>query len=469
MDLGVNVRRFRFVLNNVTTSPFPTGPTPVDDFPEDHMPVHRMRSARRAAVAVIAAGLLALTAACSGGSTGLPIEQGGTAGPSTGTASNASAPSSAGSSSSPSTTAEPAPVAAVTASPALGGAAISPTAPVTITVARGTISKLSVTNSEGAQVNGTMSADHTSWSLAEPLGYGKTYTVAGSATGTDGKSVPIQGSYTTVTPTDQITTSISPGDGDVVGVAAPVIVHLGYAPADKALIEKSVKITTNPQVEGAWAWIKHDGDQFESLDWRPKEYWPANTQVHVESDIYGVSFGDNYYGGDNKTSDFTIGRNQVVLADANAHKIVVQQDGVTVASYDASYGSGDDIGDPNRVTRSGIHVVIDKEQTTKMSNPAYGYTNVTEHWAVRISDNGEFIHQNQDTVDDQGVVNVSHGCINLSASSAEEYFNSAIYGDPVEVTGTSVPLSADDGDIYDWAIPWSQWLTMSAAGGGATN
>ena len=92
-----------------------------------------------------------------------------------------------------------------------------------------------------------------------------------------------------------------------------------------------------------------------------------------------------------------------MLADANAHNIVVQQDGVTVATYDASYGSGDEIGDPNRVTRSGIHVVMDKQETTKMSNPAYGYTNITEHWAVRISDNGEFIHQNQDTVDDQGV------------------------------------------------------------------
>jgi len=286
--------------------------------------------------------------------------------------------------------------------------------------------------------------------------------VTGTAVGTDGKSVAIKGSYTTVTPVDQITTSISPGDGAVVGVAAPVIVHLGYEPQDKALIEQHVKITTTPAVEGAWAWIKHDGDKWPSLDWRPKDYWPANTQVHVESDIYGLSFGDGYFGGDNVTSDFTIGRNQVVKADANAHNIVVQQDGVTVATYDASYGSGDIIGDPNRVTRSGVHVVMDKQETTKMSNPAYGYTNVTEHWAVRISDNGEFIHQNQDTVGDQGVDNVSHGCINLSAASAEAYFGTAMYGDPVEVTGTSVPLSAADGDIYDWAYSWDEWKALSA-------
>ena len=45
---------------------------------------------------------------------------------------------------------------------------------------------------------------------------------------------------------------------------------------------------------------------------------------------------------------------------------------------------------------------------------------------MRISDNGEFIHQNQNTVADQGVDNVSHGCINLSAQNAQAYYQSAI-------------------------------------------
>jgi len=278
--------------------------------------------------------------------------------------------------------------------------------------------------------------------------------------------VPISGTFTTVTPVDKVSTGISPDPGAVVGVAAPVIVYLGYAPADRALVERAVHITTTPAVEGAWAWVHHDGQDYPSLDWRPKSYWPSGTQVHVESDIYGLDFGGGYFGGDNVTSDFSIGRNQVVLADTQSFQIVVQRDGQTVATYPASFGSGDDIGDPNRVTRSGIHVVISKSETTKMSNPAYGYTNIIEHWAVRISDNGEFIHQNQGTVDDQGNTNVSHGCINLSAENAEEYFNSAIYGDPVEVTGTSVPLSSDDGDLYDWTVPWDQWLTMSS---GAAN
>jgi lipoprotein-anchoring transpeptidase ErfK/SrfK len=438
------------------------------------MQLRRSRSARAAALAFIAVGILVASTACSGTSGGLAAVTSGPAGVSPAGADVSGGDATPGDStgaspSSASSTTAPAPVAAISASPAFGAGDISPIEPVVISVARGSITQLSVTNPAGVAVNGTMSADGTSWTLTDTLGYGKTYTVTGTATGTDGKSVPIQGTYTTVTPADQITTSISPGDGDVVGVAAPVIVHLGYEPADRAEIEKHVKITTTPHVDGAWAWIQHDGDKWPSLDWRPQNYWPSNTQVHVESDIYGLDFGGGFYGGDNVTSDFTIGRNQVVQANANAHNIVVLRDGAVVATYDASYGSGDLIGDPNRVTRSGTHVVMDKQETTTMSNPAYGYTNVIEHWAVRISNNGEFIHQNQGTVDDQGVVNVSHGCINLSAESAEAYFESAIYGDPVEVTGTSVPLSQADGDIYDWAIPWTEWLTMSGTSGAASN
>ena len=417
----------------------------------------RPSALRRIVTTVALGGLVVALAACSGSTGGGTITQP-VAGQAAAAGQGADESSAASSSSAPAQ-----PAAVVTASPKFGADDISPTAPVSIAVASGTISDLTMTNPEGKPVDGTLSADHTSWTLGEPLGYGKQYDVTGTAVGTDGKSVAIKGTYTTVTPVDQITTSISPGDGAMVGVAAPVIVHLGYEPEDKALIEQHVKITTTPAVEGAWAWIRHDGDKWPSLDWRPKDYWPANTQVHVESDIYGLPFGDSYFGGNNVTSDFTIGRDQVVLADATTHQIVVQRDGQTVATYDASYGSGDEIGDPNRVTRSGIHVVSDMQETTKMSNPAYGYTNVTEHWAVRISDNGEFIHQNQDTVSDQGVVNVSHGCINLSAASAQEYYASAMIGDPVVVTGTSVPLSPADGDIYDWTYSWEDWKALSAA------
>ena len=364
----------------------------------------------------------------------------------------------------PTPTIPPKPAAKVTVSPAFGAEGITPIAPLTVKVTDGVITKLTMTNPDGVAVKGKLAADKTSWTVAEDLGYGRTYTVTGTAKGENGKAKKIEGQWTTLTPFAEITTNVSPGDDAVVGVAAPIIIRFGFEAQDPALIEKNVKVVTDPEVEGAWAWIVHDGDDYASLDWRPKKYWPANTKVHVEANMYGLKFADNYYGGYDVTSDFTIGRNQVVYADATSHELVVKRDGETVAVYAASYGSGDDIGDPNRVTRSGIHIVMDKKEHTKMSNPEYGYVNLDEYWAVRISNNGEFIHQNQGTVDAQGNTNVSHGCVNLSAEHAQQYFESAIYGDPVEVTGTSVELSAADGDVYDWAIPWSEWNSMSALG-----
>jgi lipoprotein-anchoring transpeptidase ErfK/SrfK len=255
---------------------------------------------------------------------------------------------------------------------------------------------------------------------------------------------------------------VYPGDDAVVGVAAPVTVYFGVEPVDRAAVAAHVTLTSDPAVEGAWAWILHNDGRW-ALDYRTKDYWQAGAKVHVSARLFGVPLAPGGYGVADITSDFTIGRNQVVIADVNSHELVVQRDGATVASYPASYGRGEDTGDPNLITRSGVHVVNGLDETKLMSNPRYGYSNVPEKWAVRISNNGEFIHANPASSDAQGSSNVTHGCVNLSLADAEEYFHSAIWGDPVEVTGTSVTLGPDDGDIYIWAKSWAQWKAMAVS------
>ncbi|MET3803704.1 lipoprotein-anchoring transpeptidase ErfK/SrfK [Nakamurella sp. UYEF19] len=397
-------------------------------------------------------------AASSAPASSAPASSGSTS--SSGAASSAPV-SSPPSSSAPSSSAIALPVAKISASPAFGAKTVGPADPLKISVAQGKITALTLTSPSGKVLKGAISADGSSWSLGEVLGYGKTYKAAGTATGTDGKVVPIAGSFTTVTPTSKVRTTISPGDGKTVGVATSVIVSFGVEPADRAAIAKRIFITTTPKVTGAWVWIQHDGGEW-ALDFRTQSYWPENTKVHVEADVYGMKFTNGAYGTGDVTSDFTIGRNQVVKADVNSHDLLVFQDGKQVAAYPASYGKGDT---PDKVTRSGVHVVNDMNETKLMSNPKYGYTNVLEHWAVRISDNGEFIHANPNTVGDQGNTNVSHGCVNLSLANAEAYFKSTLLGDPVEVTGTSINLSASDGDLFDWTYSWSQWKNLAVKTG----
>ncbi len=357
----------------------------------------------------------------------------------------------------PVVSASPADAPVVTASPAFGSRTVSPVDPIKISATNGRITTLTLTSPNGKALKGTISADGTSWSLGEVLGYGKTYTATGAAAATDGTVVPINGTFTTLVPANKVRTTISPGDGKVVGVATSVIVSFGLKPVDGAAIAKNVTITTTPKVTGAWVWIQHDNGLW-ALDFRPQSYWPANTKVHVEANVYGLKFADGAYGSADVTSDFTIGRNQVVKADVDSHNLLVFRDGKQVASYPASYGKGDT---PDKITRSGIHVINDMDETKLMSNPKYGYTNVLEHWAVRISDNGEFIHANPKTVGDQGNTNVSHGCVNLSLADAEAFYKSSLLGDPVEVTGTTINLSSADGDLFDWTYSWPQWKNLS--------
>ncbi|RBO90707.1 lipoprotein-anchoring transpeptidase ErfK/SrfK [Nocardia puris] len=356
---------------------------------------------------------------------------------------------------------EAGPVARVTMTPGAGDAAVSPTAPVSVSVSDGTIDQIALSNdASGKQVAGELSPDRHTFRATEPLGYGAAYTWTGTAVGSDGKPVPIDGRFTTVAPERTVPATLNIGDGQEVGIAAPIILQFQGPVRDKAAVEKALTVTTQPATEGAWAWFPDDNGGAR-LHWRPKQYWTPGTTVHVAANLYGVDMGEGSYGDADLTSDFTIGRSQIVLADAPSHRMRVVRDGQTVFDFAVSYGEGNEA---RNVTRSGIHVVTEKYEDFLMSNPPY-YTNVRERWAVRISNNGEFIHANPESLAAQGSANVTNGCINLSPADAQAYFGTALYGDPVEVTGTSIDLSAADGDLYDWTIDWETWQSMSAVDG----
>ncbi len=352
------------------------------------------------------------------------------------------------------------PVAKVSFEPGNGKSDVNPTAPVSLSVSSGRIDQVALSNPSGKQVKGELSPDKTSFKVTEPLGYGVTYSWSGTAVGTDNKPVPIEGKFSTVQPKATVPATINIGDGQQVGIAASIILQFKKHVANKAAVEKALTVTTTPPTEGGWAWLPDDNGGSRA-HWRPRNYWAPGTEVNLSAKLYGLDLGDSSYGDSDLTSEFKIGRAQIVKGHAPSHRVQVVRDGETVFDFACSYGEGNE---PRNVTRSGIHVVTEKYEDFMMSNPPF-YTNVRERWAVRISNNGEFIHANPESASAQGNSNVTNGCINLSTGDAQKYFPTAMYGDPVEVTGTSIALSAADGDIYDWTIDWDTWLTMSALHG----
>jgi lipoprotein-anchoring transpeptidase ErfK/SrfK len=335
--------------------------------------------------------------------------------------------------------------------------AVAPAAPIRVEATGGTLADITLTTDDGTEIPGTLSRDGRTWTASAAPAFATTYRFAGSATN-DGGSVPVTGSFTAVDPNRLVRASTSIGDGAVVGIAAPIDIRFDrrIAESDRAGIERGLKVRTTVPVEGAWAWLP-DNDQGSRVHWRPATYWPPGTGVSVEVRLYGRDLGLAGFGAADLTSTFSIGRSQIVRADVRSHRMTVIRDGRQVANLPATFGLESD---RRRATRGGTHIVMGKSPTVLMS--AFDYEDVPMHWAVRISNNGEFIHANPASSYAHGRQNVTHGCVNLSTANARSYFGSVLYGDPVEVTGSSVPLSAADGDVYDWSIPWQQWKDMSA-------
>jgi lipoprotein-anchoring transpeptidase ErfK/SrfK len=352
------------------------------------------------------------------------------------------------------------PPATLAYTPGPDASGVDPRGSATVSVKDGTLDEVRLTGPDGKAVEGEANADRTEWSSTQELAFGTTYTWSGSATGRDGAKVPVQGSFTTLKPQKTVRGVLNIGDGRTVGVAAPIRIQFNDHVDDRAAVERALSVETSVPVEGSWGWLPDEGGG-SRVDWRPREYWPAYTKVKVTADLFGVPYGGGKYGSADISSSFQIGRSQIVKADAASHRVLVIRDGQQVFDFPASYGLDSD---PRRNTRTGIHVVTEKFPERRMVSETFDY-DVNMQWAVRISNNGEFLHAQPATVAQQGSANVSHGCINLSPDNAKSFYDTAIYGDPVEVTGTQVPLSARDGDIWDWTVPWEEWKRLSALDG----
>ena len=362
----------------------------------------------------------------------------------------------------------------ITAKPAFGSKNVPPNSPVTITVFAAKIAQITMTGDDGTQITGAVAADKGSWITNERMNYNTTYTVAGTAQGTDGRQAKISGRISTVKPAATERASIQIPNGGIVGVGAPIIITFSGVVKNRADTEKALKVTTSagPALQGNWAWlqdeqIQADGPVQSQVHWRPTAspvdgttpYWPANTKVHVEADLKGVDYGGGQWGREDFTSDFNVGRSQIVIADASTFHLIVTVNDQITKNYAVSYGK-ESI--PGRATLTGIHLVTDKRPTFAMCNPQFDYCNALEFWVVRINNNGEFIHQNLKAAAAFGIANVSHGCINMGAADAKSYYDSAIYGDPVVVSNTGGPAMSEKDALYDWIYTPDEWKALSA-------
>jgi lipoprotein-anchoring transpeptidase ErfK/SrfK len=348
----------------------------------------------------------------------------------------------------------PPPVAVISTDPPDGAANISPLTPITVTVAKGKLSEVVLANPQGAPVAGKIDPDGKTWKTTESLGYSKTYTIKASAVGDDNRTVNNTSTFTTIQPRTLTFPSINPLNGETVGVGQPVSVYFDEPIADRQAAEDTITVTTAPHVDGAFYWFsKHE------VHWRPQEFWEPGTKVTVEIHDYGKHFGNGVYGEEDRISHFTIGDEFIAHADGATHQMVVDINGQMARTMPISMGR------PHSPSANGIHVVTDRNATKVMDSTTFGLALdaggyiAKVQWATRISNGGEFVHAAPWSVAQQGISNVSHGCINLSPDNAKWFFDHVKKGDVVINTNTGGPdLKPWDG-FGDWQVPWGQWVS----------
>jgi lipoprotein-anchoring transpeptidase ErfK/SrfK len=229
--------------------------------------------------------------------------------------------------------------------------------------------------------------------------------------------------------------SFNPTNGSIAGAAKPIYINFQRPIANQQMAQDAVHITSVPPVPGRFYWTSDT-----QLRWRPQDFWPAGTKVYI--DAAGTK------------SSFTVPEQLVATIDDATHEMQVMRNGELEKTIPVSMGkAGGGHTTPNGtyyVLEKFPHIVMDSSTYGVPVNSANGYKTDVD-LAVRIDNSGNFVHSAPWSVDDQGVQNVSHGCINISPANAKWFYDNFGSGDPIVVKNSQGWYDQPDG-ASDWQM-----------------
>jgi lipoprotein-anchoring transpeptidase ErfK/SrfK len=347
---------------------------------------------------------------------------------------------------------------AVTITPGNGTRSVKPDGPIVVKVEDGRLQNVTV-QGPGAKISGSLSEDRQTWKSDRTLTPGTSYTVTAQARH-DGKTNTATSTFTTLKPAQTLSvTDVTPNvKGEKVGVGMPIFVRFDRAVADRAAVERALKVTPEKPVAGAWRWVAPD-----QVVYRTAKYWEPHQRVRLTARLAGLNVGGGTYGTEDVDQTITIGAAQITKGDIGKHHMTVTRDGKKLRTIPFSAGNGTT---REYTTTSGVHLLMGKENPVTMEAPGRkpgdpGYYKTVVNYGVRFSNSGEFTHSMPSTVSVQGSANVSHGCLNLSPANAKWYYDIAQRGDVMELTGSDRQLEWDNGWGH-WQMPFDEWKQGSA-------
>ncbi|MGW2406547.1 L,D-transpeptidase [Streptomyces sp. NPDC001739] len=338
-----------------------------------------------------------------------------------------------------------------------------------VTVSGGTLTDVTMTSVDTQRtIDGTLSADGTSWQPNQPLQRSTTYKVTAHAVDSQGRKAVENSRFTTIAPAHSFIGNFTPEDGSTVGVGMPVSLNFDKPVTNKAAVESAIKVSSssNQRVVGHWF-------SDTRLDFRPQEYWKAHSKVTMTLGLDGVQASPGITGIQNKTVSFTVGHSQISTVDTKRHEMTVVRDGHRIKTIPISAGSDD------HPTYNGKMVISERFKQTRMDGSTVGFKKKdgkgeydipdVPH-AQRLTSSGTFIHGNYWGKGIFGTANTSHGCIGLEDVKGADnpktdgawFFTHSQTGDVVRVINSPDRTIKPDNGLNGWNMDWPQWVAGSA-------
>jgi lipoprotein-anchoring transpeptidase ErfK/SrfK len=347
---------------------------------------------------------------------------------------------------------------------AAGSVDLRPDLGVQVAVRDGTLTGVSVrtmtgTTVAGTTLPGTYASGSGSWRTRWALAPSQAYRVTATAVGSRGQRTVMASTFRTLRPRRTVTAATVLGAGETVGVGMPIMINFSRPVTDQAAVERALQIWSSRPVTGAWYWVSST-----SVSFRPRHYWPAHTRVRFTAHLAGLQVAPGVYARADLTQHFRIGDSLIAVASAATHHMKVWWNGRLAGDWPVSTGR------PGMDTPDGRYLSFAKGSPVDMNSASYGvgpgmpgYYNELVYDAVQFTFSGDYVHSAPWSVSEQGVTNVSHGCVNVAPGYAAWFYGRSVVGDPISVVGSPVAGTWGDGwTIY--FLGWHKLLAGSATG-----
>ncbi|MGW2413457.1 Ig-like domain-containing protein [Streptomyces tubercidicus] len=359
------------------------------------------------------------------------------------------------------------PEATITVVPHNGARGVRADGRFEVRVPAGRLERVTVSRTGAAgrrPVAGRITPDGMTWRPAPGrLQLGARYTVDAVALDGAGHRFARHSTFTTAAPVHRLVGHFSPQGDATVGTGLIFSMVFNRPVADRAAVERAVRVSARPGVPVAAHWFGR-----RRLDFRPRERWRPGTEITVQLRLRGVKAAPGAYGTQRRTVRYRVGRDQVSFIDAARHTMTVRRDGRVVAVLPVTAG------DDENPTYNGRMVILERHSRTRMDGDTVGFGGEYDipdvPHAMRLTRSGTFLHGNYWAPPEVfGGVNTSHGCVGLKDirgggpnTPAGWFFAQSIVGDTVVVHNSPERVVAPDNGLGGWNMPWELWRSGSA-------